>query len=63
MYLIIVLVGWGNWYGSSGVGQFGWGWRLRKVSLLCLTVVLRGLVSVLAHLCSTWFLIPPAEYS
>lgn len=63
MYLIILLVGCSNWYGSSGMGQFGWGWRLRKVSLSWLEAGLRGLLSVLAHLCSTWFLIPPAEYS
>lgn len=62
MYLIILQVGWGNWYGSFGVGQFGRGWRLRKVSLSCLAVVLRGLICagpslfrVVSH--------APAEYS
>lgn len=63
MYLIILLVSCSNWYGSSGVGQFGWGWRLRKVSLSWLGVGLRGLLSVLAHLCSIRFLMPTLEYS
>lgn len=63
MYLIILLVSCSNWYGSSGVGHFGRGWRLRKVSLSWLEVGLRGLLSVLANLCSTRFLIPTLEYS